>query len=128
VEIRGVFTTGQELFDPLFHLGGRLVGKGDRKDVPGGDPLFSNQVDDTVDNDAGFPEPAPARMSRGPSPWRTASRCRGLSDCRRFIAVPCLVMLESPCYSMTGPGSQFFLSPDLPIASGERLSFRCNLC
>ena len=26
-----------------------------------------------------FPEPAPARMSKGPSPWRTASSCGGFN-------------------------------------------------
>src|SRR3954449_8832768 len=36
-----------------------------------------------------LPEPAPARMSSGPAPWVTASRCGGLSPSRRASAAAC---------------------------------------
>ena len=36
-----------------------------------------------------FPLPAPARMSRGPSVWKTASRCRALSFSKRCSMIAC---------------------------------------
>ena len=44
----------QQLADPLGHFFGSLVGEGDRHDVPGAHPPFTDQVGDAVGDDAGL--------------------------------------------------------------------------
>ena len=45
--------TADHVLDPFLHLLGRLVGKGDRKDLVGGNALLQ-QISDATGDDAGF--------------------------------------------------------------------------
>ena len=50
---------GQQHIDPLFHLGGGLLGEGQREDLLGPGPLGGDQMRDAVRDDAGFARTGP---------------------------------------------------------------------
>ena len=68
----------QQLFDALGHLAGGLVGEGDGQDRVGRDVFLADEPGDAVVMTRVLPEPAPARISSGPSVASTAARCSGL--------------------------------------------------
>ena len=87
-----VACVAQHGFHAVRHLAGRLVGEGDRQDLPGADPLIGDQLGDALGQD-----PRLSRSRARPPPgWGrlpavTAWRCCGLSlssrsmvGCQRF--------------------------------------------
>jgi len=48
------FDPAEELFHPLAHFASRLVGEGDRQDLPWADPQFPDQPGDAVNDDPGL--------------------------------------------------------------------------
>ena len=75
-----------EQLDALAHLLRGLVGEGDRQDlVRARLPVRSRYAIRWVSTRV-LPEPAPARISSGPSPWVTASRWGSLRPSRSCVA------------------------------------------
>ena len=68
--------------DPLAHLGGGLVGEGHREDLPGLHAVTPMRYATRCASTRVLPEPAPARMSSGPSVVVTARACSGLRRAR----------------------------------------------
>ncbi len=54
-----------QLFDPLLHLAGRLVGEGDRQQLAGVDPPLLNQVGDTVGDHPGLARAGAGQQQQG---------------------------------------------------------------